>query len=221
MFNKFSNYKGFTLAEVLVTLAIIGVVAALTIPTLINSTSDQGLLKAVKKEYSVLAQATMRLQNGDGINTTDASTIRTSYATVISFVKSAPQNQIFPASYSMYKNTAVSDNWTLNTYPSVILSDGSIWRFLSNSSNCTATYPTAITGICGGVDIDVNGLKPPNMYGKDMFFFRLLKLNGVYVVRPHGGTGDNRVCANPSTGTGNSSGCTFKAIMAGSSSDMP
>lgn len=33
--------KGFTLAEVLITLGIIGVVAAMTIPVLMNSTNDQ------------------------------------------------------------------------------------------------------------------------------------------------------------------------------------
>ena len=37
MVNPYKNKKGFTLAEVLITLGIIGVVAALTMPALINS----------------------------------------------------------------------------------------------------------------------------------------------------------------------------------------
>jgi len=49
--------KGFTLAEVLTTLMVIGVVAAMTIPTLINSTDDQQHKVALKKGISVLSQA--------------------------------------------------------------------------------------------------------------------------------------------------------------------
>lgn len=48
--------KGFTLAEVLTTLMVIGVVAAMTIPTLMNSTNDQQLKVAYKKAMSVLGQ---------------------------------------------------------------------------------------------------------------------------------------------------------------------
>ena len=48
---------GFTLAEVLTTLMVIGVVAAMTIPTLMNSTNDQQLRVAYKKAMSVLGQA--------------------------------------------------------------------------------------------------------------------------------------------------------------------
>jgi len=48
--------SGFTLAEVLTTLMVIGVVAAMTIPTLMNSTNDQQLKVAYKKALSVLGQ---------------------------------------------------------------------------------------------------------------------------------------------------------------------
>ena len=48
---------GFTLAEVLITLGIIGVVAAMTMPTLINSTQGAQYKTAFKKALSVLSQA--------------------------------------------------------------------------------------------------------------------------------------------------------------------
>ena len=48
---------GFTLAEVLITLGIIGVVAAMTMPTLINSTQGAQYKTAYKKALSVLSQA--------------------------------------------------------------------------------------------------------------------------------------------------------------------
>lgn len=49
---------GFTLAEVLITLGIIGVVAALTLPTVNQKLEDQRNMAALKKAYSVLQQAT-------------------------------------------------------------------------------------------------------------------------------------------------------------------
>ena len=52
-----TKFKGFTLAEVLITLGIIGVVAAMTMPTLINSTQGAQYKTAYKKALSVLSQA--------------------------------------------------------------------------------------------------------------------------------------------------------------------
>lgn len=49
--------KAFTLAEVLITLGIIGVVAALTIPSLIQKHREQVAVAKVKKAYSTISQA--------------------------------------------------------------------------------------------------------------------------------------------------------------------
>jgi len=55
MFKKIG--KGFTLAEVLITLAIIGVVAAMTMPTLVNKYQDRVNETRYKKAVSMLSQA--------------------------------------------------------------------------------------------------------------------------------------------------------------------
>lgn len=59
--------KGFTLAEVLITLGIIGVVAAMTLPTLIQNYKNQVVETRLKKFYSVMNQAVMlsESENGD------------------------------------------------------------------------------------------------------------------------------------------------------------
>lgn len=54
---KTIGMRGFTLAEVLITLGIIGVVAAMTMPTLINSTQGAQYKTAFKKALSVMSQA--------------------------------------------------------------------------------------------------------------------------------------------------------------------
>ena len=55
----FNNTRrvGFTLAEVLITLGIIGIVSAMTIPTLVKNYQQMLLVTRFKKEYSTLSQA--------------------------------------------------------------------------------------------------------------------------------------------------------------------
>src|SRR5574344_875502 len=58
---------GFTLAEVLITLGIIGIVAELTIPTVVSNTREASWHVAWKKEYSTISQAydNLKVENGD------------------------------------------------------------------------------------------------------------------------------------------------------------
>ncbi|GEM_PF-956709 len=49
--------KGFTLAEVLITLAIIGVVATMTLPALISNTNEQQARTGLKKAINTLTEA--------------------------------------------------------------------------------------------------------------------------------------------------------------------
>lgn len=59
--------KGFTLSEVLITLGIIGVVAAITIPTLMTKIQEKQYQSQYKKIFSELNQA-VRLLQGDEEN---------------------------------------------------------------------------------------------------------------------------------------------------------
>ena len=61
---------GFTLAEVLITLGIIGVVAALTIPTLIQNHKKQTTVTQLKKAYSEISQALQFAQVDNGMQET-------------------------------------------------------------------------------------------------------------------------------------------------------
>lgn len=59
------NKRAFTLAETLITLGIIGVVSAMTIPTLITKIQKRKLETQLKATYSVIQQA-MRNAEGEG-----------------------------------------------------------------------------------------------------------------------------------------------------------
>ena len=58
--------RAFTLAEVLITIGIIGVVAAMTLPSLINNSQKKELEAGLKKNYSVIQQALMMYQAQNG-----------------------------------------------------------------------------------------------------------------------------------------------------------
>ena len=61
------SLKAFTLSEVLITLVIIGVVAAITVPTLFSYYQEQAIKSSLEKNYSVLKQALERyyIDNGE------------------------------------------------------------------------------------------------------------------------------------------------------------
>ena len=60
--------NGFTLAEVLITLAIIGVVATLTLPALMTNTQEQQARTALKKGINTLTEAAQMNQAIDGFD---------------------------------------------------------------------------------------------------------------------------------------------------------
>lgn len=66
-----NNKKGFTLAEVLTTLMVIGVVAALTIPSMMNSYKKHVTVVKLKKVYSQLSQAMKMIPITEGCDGAD------------------------------------------------------------------------------------------------------------------------------------------------------
>src|SRR5574344_184193 len=59
--------SAFTLAEVLIVLGIIGIVASMTIPTLMNKVAKQEYLTALKKFYSTQTDGWSRLLADEGV----------------------------------------------------------------------------------------------------------------------------------------------------------
>ena len=59
-------FQGFTLAEVLITLGIIGVVAAMTMPSLIQDKQNTERVSQLKKVYSTLSQAYLQAVSEKG-----------------------------------------------------------------------------------------------------------------------------------------------------------
>ena len=161
---------GFTLAEVLITLGIIGVVAAMTMPTLMNSTNGAQYKTAYKKALSVLSQAVVLNVALDDYDMSQATETSTTKATDGS---SASLYNLFNNRMNVVKTSsgATEDTgWGSETAQfgskgsgnyTLFFNDGIVFTFPKNESNCTEGNATTTEDKCYGV-IDVNGEKNPN-----------------------------------------------------------
>jgi len=138
--------SGFTLAEVLITLGIIGVVAAMTIPTLMMNYQKQVWESKLKKAYSVATNACERMlveENVSRVNETEV------YGEI--------SNDTLRKYFKLMKDgTDVTGKGF-----SILLPDSAI-LYLTAADNGFTFYT------------DVNGEETrPNLAGRDLFQFRL------------------------------------------------
>jgi prepilin-type N-terminal cleavage/methylation domain-containing protein len=139
---------GFTLAEVLITLVIIGVIAAMTVPTLMNNTNSQEFRSAFKKALSSINQAIEREYAIDGNTLGDESNLVTDVF---------KQNlQVIDDNYTPPTGSELSGSSCFVTADGMAFCLGSDPQF--NASNCDFENQTA----CGSMWVDVNGSKGPN-----------------------------------------------------------
>lgn len=175
--------KAFTLAEVLITLGIIGVVAALTAPALTNNTQQAKIGPTLSKFVSTFENAIESLMNEEGASTIGSLGIDGSSNIGISdFLPNYMiMDRVTSDSYSKLSSYRVNGENLAGRgqgVPYFILKDGGLVRFgetiISQSSDRRPTQQ-----ICR-VDYDINGVAGPNRFGRDVFSFVLLNNGRLY-----------------------------------------
>ncbi len=191
--HKFSSFKSaFTLAEVLITLAIIGVVAAFTIPTLIQKYQEQAWITGTKKFYNVMSRAVQMAVLDNGLpETWDLSNPENMIKPLMPYLKITEyctskngkvcyNNMVYNKNGTFYEGIGkYLLNGTNKDRPALRLNDGTVVSVLVQSTDCNNLN----LGICGEYYADINGEKGPNIDGKDVFFFVLTKDGQI---RPYG-----------------------------------
>jgi len=206
---------GFTLAEVLITLGIIGVVAAMTIPTLMNKTNDAELKAGWKKDYSVFSQATIQMasDNGGSLNglfTSDGDIVD-KYAAYVKQSKICADSIVEGCRAAVVQSPNSMGTNGLSDGKGLVLSDGSYFQPWLGETACDQSIGSPIAFYrCAGAVVDVNGAKRPNVFGKDVFVFHILENK----LLPYGAQGDNtRNPATSCTDTGDGQGCSAKYLL--------
>lgn len=173
------------MAEVLVTLAIIGFVAAMTIPNLLKNTNDAECISAFKKKFSEISQVfdQMRVENGGSLEgffpsstPSGLDSIITQYFNVL--YKAGTQNSAGntvwhdPNKWYYFNNTNITA--TCGGCAGYKLNDGA-YMFINADNNITTCNDRGISGLCTLLYLDVNGSKKPNTMGKDIYVIYIYK----------------------------------------------
>ncbi len=162
--------KGFTLAEVLITLAIIGVVAALTIPSVIQNYKKIQTVTQLKKVYSALSNTTnLAILDHGPITSWEVGSWNGDASVAFADTYLIPYLKV-----SKNCGTEISANCGMEAYKL----NGAPYIFDRNFARFYLTDGTLIALITingeykyAVIYVDINGKKKPNTFGKDIFVF--------------------------------------------------
>lgn len=215
--------NAFTMAEVLITLGIIGVVAAMTLPTLITQNQNKALEAAFKKNYSIIQQALdmYQAQHGERITSNAAGhTFKNEILPYFNVLRDCGLGQNSKGCVPYFGDGNLDDERNSTKYMTYnkqrlkkmtlfddgqfVLLDGSL-IMIENVSPGTLY-----------ITIDVNGYnKNPNRWGHDLFTFQLDEKGNLLPMGAEGTSYNNETvhCSINSNDQYNGIGCTLKAFV--------
>ncbi len=192
MFNKLSYFnknKGFTLAEILITLGVIGVVAAMTIPGLIQKNYEKRVISQLRETQSILSQAIRMAEEEYGTADGWCKTHDKECAEIIAgilkpFIKLSQDcgvidlkgHCVINGNYKV-KSGAKGLNYAIRNqvYKVVLLNGTAIWwrgpwgggDSINGNKHSMMFY------------VDINGKNKPNTVGIDLFGFEVYPGSGL------------------------------------------
>lgn len=181
--------SAFTLAEVLITLGIIGIVAAMTLPALIGKYQKVQTTTRLKKAYTTMAQALTRAQSDYGDtnlwenlsidaesnegNIIVAKQVEKYILPYLKNVLSSGLSSLDEKGYTIYYTANGNTNTNLaadsKKFYIIEMADSTTFFFERESSGYLIIY------------FDINGIKQNNIWGKDAFIFYIEPQLGKFV----------------------------------------
>lgn len=170
---------GFTLAEVLITLGIIGVVAAMTIPTLMTNYQKKSTATQLKKTYATISNAVRLSEEENGElsgwefekNGTSTKSIQIFDKYLAPYLK-VTKKEVNGSNFTYYKpNGQREANLAILRGKSALYTMLSGAELLVNSGDIQYNPPIIGKAQASCMIIDLNGHNTkPNRFGRDAFF---------------------------------------------------
>lgn len=180
------KFKAFTLAEVLITLGIIGVVAAMTLPSVINTYRKLDTTAKLKKFYSAINQAVnfSVVENGEPIGWIETLTYHNPESLYDWFDRYIMKHMIVLKKCRDVGSSCVGIykycDYPGKCYDAAYISTNAVLYIFNDGSMITALTGGGVdeeTGMATSMNLhirfDTNGYGKPNTYGQDVFSFRM------------------------------------------------
>ena len=220
---------GFTMAEILITIGIIGIVAAMTLPSVINDSRNKQLEASLNRSYSVISQALDMYQAEIGEKVTSENIgLRKLKSILMKYIQTAKDCDW---GHTGYYDAAITNKASIRNYSSAsALEDDTTYKNYTGTNNILLTYfddgqfvmndGSLILIENNGselyISIDVNGYnKNPNRLGQDLFMFQIDKKGALLPMGVEGMTYYSKTsnyCSLTSTGSLNGAGYTYNAL---------
>lgn len=189
--------KGFTLAEVLITLSIIGIVAAITIPALINNYQKKQFAVGAQKGYAEFSQA-LKLAAIDNGDPDDISkSVMGLYWTQEPLAIIKQLKVVKNCEWDLPPNDCGDANFDLDAGDYRFITADGMSFDMGYGAGCNTNYginaDSPTKNVCTELIIDSNGLKGPNALGRDrlVWYITSSPKHGV-MLYPTGGFEDNK-----------------------------
>ena len=187
--------SGFTLAEVLITLGIVGVVAAMTLPTVINKINFYVLKQQFKKVYNTYSNALVKVYAENGVvfdcyyaDNTDSERythnsqckeFTESFLKQLNVIQKCESNAYQKGCIPKYKGVdsiykdqhngqEVDNTGCIGFWENNILNNSTAYVLKDGSIIVTYGSSSLVTKL---FLVDINGHKKPNKWGHDLFVF--------------------------------------------------
>lgn len=181
-----SKRKALTLTEVLISIGIIGVISAITIPALLTNSNEAKLKLAWKHDFNLLRDAFDKslfsyggkfagVCSGGPLDT-ELDCIASKFTNNLTIVRTCGPTDTGTESECLYSTSSTlrfldgspnNDAWYAKVFT---LNNGSIvWVGAMGLTLCDSHPNNTNVNACGGFFTDVNGLKGPNVLGRDVF----------------------------------------------------